>query len=448
MAKFLDSLGLARVRDWVRANFAAISRSHTAADLPASGVNAGSYGPGADTSPAHADSFSVPCITFDAKGRATAALNRTITLPAASQGTIPYGVCSEAANVAAKTVTVSPAITLANRTLILVAMSNSNTAANPTLNVNGLGAKPIWTAYQKTPGTTAETSWAGGQILLFQYNGSEWRQITQPVQPSIVTGIKGNSESSYRTGQVNLTAANIGAAASGHTHSYVPLSGGTITGDLFINMNACAIGSKEGTSGTMGQIIENLRYTHGRIGSVNLTTDYQSYGHTIAAGWYNYIYIPHRSGGSSGDNGNYGTLFLSKMNFGWALDSDYVVDFSNGIGAVRNLSNQTHFTLQYLSSTTSSFGGGTWTLNDDIRNYRAILISYFHDTSNDNLCTRFIPAIHYGKTFSLLSNGYSKVAVRKVWFPSYTTISFGHAQAGSSSNSDTNVIPYYILGIR
>ena len=29
--------------------------------------------------------------------------------------------------------------------------------------------------------------------------------------PSFVSGVKGNSESSYRTGNVNLTAANIGA---------------------------------------------------------------------------------------------------------------------------------------------------------------------------------------------------------------------------------------------
>lgn len=34
-----------------------------------------------------------------------------------------------------------------------------------------------------------------------------------------VTGVKGNSETTYRTGQVNLTAANIGAATSNHTHA-------------------------------------------------------------------------------------------------------------------------------------------------------------------------------------------------------------------------------------
>lgn len=50
-----------------------------------------------------------------------------------------------------------------------------------------------------------------------------------------ITGIKGNAEGSYRTGNVNLTPANIGAAASSHTHSYLPLSGGTLTGGLNVS---------------------------------------------------------------------------------------------------------------------------------------------------------------------------------------------------------------------
>lgn len=43
-----------------------------------------------------------------------------------------------------------------------------------------------------------------------------------------VSGVKGNAESSYRTGQVNLTAANIGAAASSHTHAAGDITSGTI----------------------------------------------------------------------------------------------------------------------------------------------------------------------------------------------------------------------------
>lgn len=43
--------------------------------------------------------------------------------------------------------------------------------------------------------------------------------IAAGAQVNSVTGVKGDNESSYRTGNVNLTAANIGAAASSHTHS-------------------------------------------------------------------------------------------------------------------------------------------------------------------------------------------------------------------------------------
>lgn len=52
-----------------------------------------------------------------------------------------------------------------------------------------------------------------------------------------VTGVKGNAETTYRTGNVNITPANIGAAPANHTHSYLPMSGGTMTGALVAQSN-------------------------------------------------------------------------------------------------------------------------------------------------------------------------------------------------------------------
>lgn len=49
-----------------------------------------------------------------------------------------------------------------------------------------------------------------------------------------VTGVKGNSESSYRTGNVNLTPANIGAATSDHTHGNITNDGKLQTTDVSI----------------------------------------------------------------------------------------------------------------------------------------------------------------------------------------------------------------------
>ena len=64
-------------------------------------------------------------------------------------------------------------------------------------------------------------------------------QVTGTFTP--VTGVKGNSETSYRTGNVNLTAANIGAAASSHTHAASGITSGTLSrdrlpGELWIDM--------------------------------------------------------------------------------------------------------------------------------------------------------------------------------------------------------------------
>ena len=54
------------------------------ATLANSGVTADSYGPSANSSPAHGESFVIPEITVDAKGRVTSATERTITLPSAA----------------------------------------------------------------------------------------------------------------------------------------------------------------------------------------------------------------------------------------------------------------------------------------------------------------------------------------------------------------------------
>ena len=53
-----------------------------------------------------------------------------------------------------------------------------------------------------------------------------------------VTGVKGNAESSYRKGEVNITPANIGAAASSHTHSASNITAGTLGGSVVANTTA------------------------------------------------------------------------------------------------------------------------------------------------------------------------------------------------------------------
>ena len=66
---------------------------------------------------------------------------------------------------------------------------------------------------------------------------------------------------------------------------------------------------------TVTDLINKVRFTNGVMGSVSFS---QSQYGAIAA-WYNFIYIPHRSGGydmePEGDNCNFGTLLLFPMTF-------------------------------------------------------------------------------------------------------------------------------------
>lgn len=61
---------------------------------------------------------------------------------------------------------------------------------------------------------------------------------------------------------INITPANIGAAASGHTHSYLPLSGGTLTGNLTCNKDLFSnyLKSLDGTSNIYIGDLDNSAY--------------------------------------------------------------------------------------------------------------------------------------------------------------------------------------------
>jgi len=70
-----------------------------------------------------------------------------------------YGTCTTAADTAAKTVTLANFDTFVPGETIWVRFTNSNTVANPTLNVNSKGAKNIYAYGTTAPGTTVHTSW-------------------------------------------------------------------------------------------------------------------------------------------------------------------------------------------------------------------------------------------------------------------------------------------------
>ena len=86
--------------------------------------------------------------------------------------TLPYGSCSTAAATAAKTVTVNN-FDLDTGSRIAVKFTVTNTASNPTLNVNSTGAKAIY--YR---GSAISAGYlAQNRTYEFVYNGTQWEVV-------------------------------------------------------------------------------------------------------------------------------------------------------------------------------------------------------------------------------------------------------------------------------
>lgn len=127
-------------------------------------------------------------------------------------GSTLYGTCSTAANVANKEVICESFSQIVTGVTIHVKFTYSNTSASPTLNVNDQGTSPIYKYGTTSPGITPDTSWQAGAVVSFTYDGSAWQMNDHldNTDTQSVTGVKGDAESTYRTGNVNITAANIG----------------------------------------------------------------------------------------------------------------------------------------------------------------------------------------------------------------------------------------------
>ena len=89
-------------------------------------------------------------------------------------------------------------------------------------------------------------------------------------------------------------------------------------------------GSYAPSSTTIPNLINEVRYSSGCMGSFQLTTAYTLSSVTLSTAWYNYIWIPHRTGGNNGaannDNCNYGSLIVCGM----TIDAFAVIRYNNG----------------------------------------------------------------------------------------------------------------------
>jgi hypothetical protein len=98
--------------------------------------------------------------------------------------------------------------------------NNTITLTNNTTAITGYAANEGNYYICSADGTFASTSFATGDWLISTGNG--WKKIDNT---DAVTGVKGNAESTYRTGNVNITADNVLPAQSGKSGTFLTTNG-------------------------------------------------------------------------------------------------------------------------------------------------------------------------------------------------------------------------------
>lgn len=121
-----------------------------------------------------------------------------------------------------------------------------------------------------------------------------------------------------QSGQSGKFLTTNGATASWSATGDLPLSGGTMTGQIKTSFGeAVAMGTRGSIQQSIPDLVNEVRYSSGVGGSFYLAANYTLNSTTMPAGWYNYLWIPHRSGGVNGqaslDNCDYGMLLMNGM---------------------------------------------------------------------------------------------------------------------------------------
>lgn len=123
--------------------------------------------------------------------------------------------------------------------------TNAGSATQPVYFSNGVPVATTYTLGKSVPSdakftdttySAATTSAAG---LMSAADKTKLNGIATGAQVNSITGVKGNAESSYRTGNVNLTAANIGAAAASDVSVTTIVNPNTFATSGFVNLGGC-----------------------------------------------------------------------------------------------------------------------------------------------------------------------------------------------------------------
>lgn len=164
--------------------------------------------------------------------------------PAGANGKMLFGTCSTAASTAAKVVVCTDATSLYTGLVIAVSFTNANSAGSLTLDVNNLGAVPVY-----VDGETASSSnklvFAAGTIINFLYDGAYFVPVNLPASFFGTSATAATSRAKTSTiadfVAVRGTIVNIQFANANTYTAAAPRLNVSATGAMDIYLNGSAV---------------------------------------------------------------------------------------------------------------------------------------------------------------------------------------------------------------
>lgn len=320
----------------------------------------------------------------EAIGRAVEELNDTIeSVNAKVQNT--YGTCATSASVAAKVVSLRDFV-LFTGARITVTFNYANTAANPTLNVNNTGAKPIWA---RNAAIEEKYYWTSQSRVDFVYDGTHWsipnaksheETFNELTNNGVIRGIYMQNNQMYvNMDYLQSGTVTLGGANNGNGLLQVKNSSGTVVGKW--DMNGINI-----ISGTLcgWSISSTLLNKETTVTSGTASTQYGVYLQTPASPTASSVAICARQRSYSGSSyGSWSNNFYVRYD-GYVYAKNLHVEggaisgasltlggASNGNGTlvVKNASNSNVITLNNsgltMTSGTINLGSGAFSVDND-----------------------------------------------------------------------------------
>ena len=182
-----------------------------------------------------------------------------------------YATCATAAATAAKVANIQDSsgnvFKLMTGVSVHVKFTNTNTASNPTLSINGTDAKAIKKYGTTAIGTTVYTSWQAGAIVTLTYDGTNWLLNDHKNETTGTGDITGVTAGNGLTGGATSGSATLNVGAG---------SGISVTADAVAHADTSTL---EGSYGPTADVTQSAKST-ASIVVPQITVD--GFGHVTA----------------------------------------------------------------------------------------------------------------------------------------------------------------------